>query len=338
MDSGLTAYWQEGAGRLDADAGRVVAVVVTYNRLAQLQVTLPRLLASKPAYLDAVLVVDNASTDGTADWLACQSDPRLEVMRCRTNLGGAGGFETGMRQAMAQFDPDWILVMDDDARPEETALETFHAHDRADAEAWAAAVYHPDGRICDMNRPSVNPFWNPAVLRRTVTGGGRNGFHIGQAEYAASHPTAIDGASFVGLFVSRRAIDRVGFPDGTLFIYGDDVLYTLGLRVAGGEIRFDPALRFEHDFSTMDRGSPRIRPLWKVYYHTRNLVLVYRLAAGWLFWPILPLIALKWLLKVRYYEGVRTRYLGLFARGLRDGLLRRTKVGHERVKAWAAET
>lgn len=330
MDSGVTTQ-QQGAGR-------VVAVVVTFNRLAQLQVTLPRLLATAPADLDVVLVVDNASTDGTRDWLAAQTDPRLEVLRCATNIGGAGGFETGMRQAMSQFDPDWVLVMDDDARPDPSALETFHAHDRSKAEAWAAAVYHPDGRICDMNRPSVNPFWNPAVLRRTVTGGGRNGFHIGRAEYEAESPTSIDGASFVGLFVSPAAISRVGYPDGSLFIYGDDVLYTLKLRQAGGEILFDPALRFEHDFGSIGEDTPRITPLWKVYYYTRNLVMVYRLAAGWLFWPILPLISLKWFLKLRHYEGARWRYLGLFGRALRDGLLRRTNVSHERVKAWAGES
>ena len=319
-------------------AGRLVAVVVTYNRLAQLQVTLPRLLESQPEHLQALIVVDNASTDGTGQWLGEQSDPRLEVLRCDENLGGAGGFEAGMRKAVEQFDPDWLLVMDDDARPESAALELFHAQERDQAEAWAAAVYHPDGRICDMNRPSVNPFWNLAVLRRTVTGGGRNGFHIGAAEYAASETTSIDGASFVGLFISRAAIARVGFPDGRLFIYGDDVLYTLGLRQAGGEIRFDPALRFEHDFSTIAEGSPRIAPLWKVYYHTRNLVMVYRLAAGWLFWPILPLITLKWLLKVRYYNGERGRYLMLLARALRDGLLRRTGVSHPEVKAWAGDS
>lgn len=314
-----------------------MAVVVTFNRLAQLKVTLPRLLSSAEEHLHKVVVIDNASSDGTREWLASLPNSHLLVVHCATNIGGAGGFETGMRIANEQFDPDWILVMDDDARPQPEALDIFHAYDRSEAEAWAAAVYHPDGRICDMNRPSVNPFWHPAVLRRTLVGGGRNGFHIGASEYAASSSTPIDGASFVGLFVSRAAIARVGFPDGRLFIYGDDVLYTLGLRQAGGEIRFDPALCFEHDFSTIAQDTYRIAPLWKVYYHTRNLVMVYRLAAGWLFWPILPLITLKWLLKLRHYNGARWRYLALLARALRDGLLGRTRVTHTRVREWAGE-
>ncbi|WGW06043.1 glycosyltransferase [Tropicibacter oceani] len=320
----------------DHGAGRLVAVVVTYNRLAQLQVTVPRLLASPKADLAAVVVVDNASDDGTAEWLSGQEgDPRLTVIRCKTNLGGAGGFETGMREAVKRFDPDWIVVMDDDARPEPGALARFHASDRSGAEAWAAAVYHLDGRICDMNRPSINPFWHRKVLWRTLTGKGRDGFHIGQAEYGATTPCGIDGASFVGLFVSRAGIERVGYPDGRLFIYGDDVLYTLGLTRAGGRILFDPTIRFEHDFSTMTDADKRFRPLWKSYYHYRNLLMVYRMASGWLFPLVLVAAAGKWLLKVRHHSGERRAFVLLVLRALRDGLLRRTDVPHDRVVGWA---
>ena len=105
---------------------QLVAVVVTYNRLHQLQVTVQRLLQFDAAELDAVVVVDNASTDGTGDWLATFDDPRLFVHRHAENGGGAAGFESGMRLAVERFDPDWLLVMDDDARPEPDALRAFH--------------------------------------------------------------------------------------------------------------------------------------------------------------------------------------------------------------------
>ena len=317
-------------------AGRVVAVVVTHNRLAKLQVTLTRLLDSAPRDLAAVVVVDNASDDGTAAWLETQrGQARLDLVRSETNLGGAGGFETGMRHAMATQDPDWILVMDDDARPAPGALAAFHAAPRGGAEAWAAAVYHPDGRICDMNRPSINPFWHREVLWRTLRGQGRDGFHIGAREYAAAGPCGIDGASFVGLYLSRAAIARVGYPDGRLFIYGEDALYTLGLTHAGGRILFDPNLRFEHDFSTMTDTDRRFRPLWKSYYHYRNLLMVYRLASGGVFWLVLPAAGVKWLLKMRHHSGERAAFTGLVLRALRDGMLNRTDVPHAKVLAWA---
>ncbi|ANT63807.1 hypothetical protein AYJ57_25370 (plasmid) [Salipiger sp. CCB-MM3] len=315
-------------------AGRVVAVVVTYNRLEKLQVTLARLLQSPLEVLQAILVVDNASTDETAAWLAGQNDLRLTIHRCETNTGGAGGFETGMRLAVDYFDPDWVLVMDDDGRPEPGTLELFHAEDRACAEAWAAAVYHPDGRICDMNRPWLNPFWHHGVFLRTIFGKGRDGFHLGREEYEAGRCCDIDGTSFVGLFVSRAAIARGGYPDGSLFIYGDDVLYTLGITKAGGRIVFDPTLRFEHDFSSMTEADRRFSPLWKSYYHYRNLLMVYRLVSGPFFVFVLPAVTFKWLFKIRFHGGERRAFLSYLLRALRDGLLRRTEVGHAEVMNW----
>lgn len=319
----------------DTEYCRLVAVVVTHDRLTQLDTTLAALLAAPPDHLAAVLVVDNASGDGTADWLAGQTDPRLHVLRHERNLGGAGGFETGMRHAMERLAPDWLVVMDDDARPAPDTLAAFHAAPRGDHDAWAAAVRHPDGRICDINRPSINPFWNRAAFLRTAVGGGREGFHLCAGDYETPALREVDAASFVGLFVSAAAVARIGYPDGRLFVYGDDVLYTLRLRRAGGRIAFDPALRFEHDFSTIDTGERRFRPLWKSYYHYRNLLIVYRAAAGWLFWPALMAVLPKWLSKVRHHREDRALFLRLLRRAMRDGLAGRTGVDHAEILALA---
>lgn len=332
QEDGCVAPQQEHEA---AQSRKLVAVVVTHNRLAKLQVTVARLLASPHDELAALLVVDNASSDGTAAWLSGLTDPRLHILRHETNLGGAGGFETGMRRAMADLAPDWVLVMDDDARPEAGALAAFHAQDRTSHEAWAAAVRHPDGRICDINRPSINPFWNRAAFLRTAGGGGREGFHLMPADYEGTALREVDAASFVGLFISAAAIGRVGYPDGRLFVYGDDVLYTLGLRAAGGRIAFDPGLRFEHDFSTINAEDRRFRPLWKSYYHYRNLLIVYHRAAGWLFWPALLVVLPKWLSKVRYHGGDRPMFLRLLGRAVRDGLTGRTGVDHSHILALA---
>lgn len=333
-ESAVLSTQQNTTGPMAA-AQRLVAVVVTHNRLEQLRTTLAALFAAAPEDLAAILVVDNASTDGTGDWLADQAEARLQVLRLATNTGGAGGFEAGMKRAMAQFAPDWIVVMDDDARPDPGTLRAFHARDRSAHDAWAAAVRHPDGRICDINRPSINPFWNRAAFLRTAAGGGREGFHLMPADYEGAALRQVDAASFVGLFVSAAAIARIGYPDGRLFVYGDDVLYTLKLRQSGGSIAFDPGLRFEHDFSTIDAGDRRFRPLWKSYYHYRNLLIVYRVAAGWLFWPALMAVLPKWLSKVRHHDGDRATFLRLLRRAMRDGLAGRTGVDHAEILALA---
>lgn len=318
---------------------RLVAIVVTYNRLDQLQQTLTRLLESPAAHLAQVVVVDNASDDGTGAWLATQDDPRLIHHRLETNGGGAGGFEAGLKRAMACCNPDWVLLMDDDARPEPGALAHFCDMDRSGWDALAAAVYHPGGKICDINRPSLNPFWHPKRFVRTFwgafTGQARDGFHLTADAYEGEGVLEIDVGSFVGLFISREAVAQAGYPDGALFIYGDDVLYSLRLRALGRRIGFVPALRFEHDFSTISGTVQRFRPLWKAYYNHRNLMLVYRQAAGILFWPALLLILPKWWSKVRHYEEERPAFRRLIRAAISDGLRRDLSRSHAEVLALA---
>lgn len=327
----MTDQKAEGAG-----AGRLVAVVVTFNRLNQLRVTLPRLLASPRHELAAVVVFDNASQDGTAAWLDQQTDPRIVVQRSATNIGGAGGFAGGMRVAVERFDPDWLVVMDDDARPAPGALTAFHALAPGDGGGVAAAVYFPDGRICEMNRPSRNPFWDWPTFIGALTRG-RSGFHLPPEAYEATTGRPVDVTSFVGFFVSRGAIDRVGYPDPGLFLYGDDGIYTLGLRETGAEVRFEPTVRFEHDCSTFVTDSRRFTPLWKAYYYHRNLLILYRMAAGLWFWPALLIVLPKWLIRTRYHPGQKIRFLQLLLRAVRDGLLRRTGQPLAGVKAWSGE-
>ena len=315
---------------------KLAAIVVTFNRLAQLQVTVARLLGET---LDQIIVVDNASSDETPNWLAAQTDPRLHVITLCENMGGAGGFEAGVVYARAQFDPDWLVLMDDDARPLATAIARFRADfstlldpdcTAPDAVgAVAAAVLNMDGSICEMNRPSRNPFWHGkaflAALQNLFTGKTRGGFHITDAVMARdAPPSEIDVASFVGYFLARGAVARAGLPDGGYFIYGDDVTYSLRLRRAGLRILMSPAVQFEHDCGTLSIDLAT-RPLWKVYYLSRNGVPMARLAAGvWLFPLALAYYIFVWARKTRYYlPQERPLYRRLMWTGLRDGLLGR---------------
>ncbi|KAF0674590.1 glycosyltransferase [Profundibacterium mesophilum] len=321
----------------DAGAGRLVAVVVTHQRLHQLERTIARLLESPAHELSAIVVIDNASSDGTPAWLSAQDDPRLHVHRSEVNLGGAGGFEMGVRIACADHEPDWLLLTDDDGRPGPGALARFHALPAGKWDAVAAAVYLPGGAICDMNRPALNPFDHLPVMARSMAGGGREGFHLGPEDYAGP-ARRVDIASFVGFFVSAGAVSRAGLPEGRLFLYADDSLYTLRMTRAGARIGFEPSIVFEHDCSTFSGRPGQFTPVWKSYYYHRNLLLLYRLAAGWLFWPAMLAVLPKWLLRTRVQSrGKRAPYLRLLGLALRDGLMGHTGRGHAVVLRAAGE-
>lgn len=318
-----------------AERQTVAALVVTHNRLDKLRVTVARLLAEE---LDYILIFDNASADGTRAFLEGIDDPRLVAISHGQNLGGAGGFEQGLRFAARELRPDWIVVMDDDGRPYPGAIARFRAMDLASWDAVAAAVLKPSGEICEMNRPYRNPFWRAAEFARTLGGKGRRGFHLGDDAYRADSGTVeVDMSSFVGLFLSRACFERAGFPDGRLFVYGDDQLYTLQMRRRGLRVGFAPAIRFEHDTQSIAAGGHLLlRPLWKVYYMYRNALIAYRVAAGPWFWPLLPLLVVKWRRQAQRYGEDRGAYRRLLGRALADGLRQRLDRSHHEVLAMAA--
>ncbi|WBU56126.1 glycosyltransferase [Paracoccus sediminicola] len=297
----------------------IAALVVTHNRLDKLRETVARLLAEP---VEHVLVYDNASTDGTAIWLEDQDDPRLHVHLAKINSGGAGGFSEGLRLATELWDPDWTILMDDDGRPAAGAVAAFRDADVTAWDAIGAAVLTPAGQICEMNRPYRNPFWHLPEFLRTLAGKGRRGFHLSDDAYRPEAGViAVDMSSFVGLFLSRAAVQRAGYPDPRLFIYGDDQLYTLNMRRRGLRIGFDPRISFEHDTeATQGASGVVLRPLWKVYYMYRNALIAYRVAAGWAFWPLVPVLALKWWRKARDYGEDAPRYRDLLRLAMRDGL------------------
>ena len=101
----------------------VIAVVVTYNRLELLKRNLS-CLRRQTVPLTTLVVVDNGSTDGTGAWLDEQEDVKTIH---QTNVGGAGGFYTGMEYARLA-DADWIWCMDDDVFPRPDCLEQLLAY------------------------------------------------------------------------------------------------------------------------------------------------------------------------------------------------------------------
>ena len=101
----------------------IAAVVVTYNRKELLEQCIKRILNQQDFFCD-VLVVDNASTDGTAQWVQRIQDSRVHYRNTGANLGGAGGFHFGLQWAV-KAGYDYVWIMDDDCLPHEDALKAF---------------------------------------------------------------------------------------------------------------------------------------------------------------------------------------------------------------------
>lgn len=199
-----------------AEAQRVAAVVVTYNRRELLMECIARLRAQEglpEGTALEVLVVDNASTDGTAEAvraLEAEPDAAVPVRYCGTgaNLGGAGGFSYGMRQAAERgFDLAW--VMDDDclAHPDSLVQLLAAGESLGGDYGWLSSVVRwKDGSICRMN-----------VQRHPLT--------RDIADFSLPlQPATL--ASFVSLLVPVPVIRRFGLPIKDFFIWTDDWEFT----------------------------------------------------------------------------------------------------------------
>jgi GT2 family glycosyltransferase len=193
-------------------AERVCAVIVTYNRKELLKECLQAVLSqTRPP--DHVLVVDNASTDGTAEMVR-QAFPQVELLSLAENSGGAGGFYEGIKQAYAKGF-DWLWLMDDDTIAESKALEellkpiSILSWAIGEISILASAVLWLDQTPHPMN--TLNPECkNTQITLRAV----ELGF------------LPIRSASFVSILVSQQAVGKYGLPLKRYFIWNDDVEYT----------------------------------------------------------------------------------------------------------------
>jgi len=187
--------------------GTTAAVVVTHDRVELLRGCLTALAAQDPAPAE-VLVVDNASTDGTGRMLR-EEFPAVRVLRLEQNGGGAGGFAAGLGAAHAAGHA-WIWLMDDDTEPAPGALGALRAACAdGDPVLLASRVVWTDGTLHPMNWP-----WLKVEPKAQLLDAGARGL------------LPLRAASFVSVLVHRGAVDRHGLPHAHYFIWNDDLEWT----------------------------------------------------------------------------------------------------------------
>jgi rhamnopyranosyl-N-acetylglucosaminyl-diphospho-decaprenol beta-1,3/1,4-galactofuranosyltransferase len=222
---------------------RVVAVVVTFNRLALLQRLLDRL--TEIGGIDEILVVDNASTDGTSQWLVAQRDApdawQIQAHTLPTNTGGAGGFHAGLDWAMTR-DADLVWLMDDDGIPQPDCLARLLEHD-GEFDFWGPAVLaeQDPSRLCF-------PIRLPG--RSTVV------HRMSDVRAAAKDGVIRDVViPFNGVLLTRELVQQIGLVREEFFIWGDDVEYLWRAQAAGARIGTIVGAEFLHP-ATDELGAP----------------------------------------------------------------------------------
>lgn len=215
-------------------------IVLTWNGGDEALACLGRLAALDPAPA-AVLVVDNASADGTADRVAA-AFPQFALIRNGRNLGFAGGMNTGIRALLAQAaPPDLIILLNQDTLVDAGWLAAIAAPFAEPAVgAVGCKIRYPDGTI---QHAGVALDW-PRALARHV------GWHepdTGQHDAARD----VELLTFAAVALRAEALGRVGLLDeGYGPAYFEDLDLCRRLRQAGYLLRYEPRATLVHQESS----------------------------------------------------------------------------------------
>lgn len=212
----------------------ICAVVVTYNRKELLMECLES-LKEQSRTLDSILIIDNASTDGTPELLLKNryidyvppiglSEPHelisnknqfpIHYIRMHKNIGGAGGFHEGLKRAYEKG-YDWFWLMDDDGIPSPNCLETMLTKKR----------FPIIGPLIMNNENTAELACQTSVFRN----GKKVDILTVEDAYKVSEDKVINDYAnfFAGLLLSKDVVEKIGYPRKEFFIWGDEAEYSL---------------------------------------------------------------------------------------------------------------
>lgn len=303
---------------MNEPALKVYAVVVTYNR-RELLLRCLAALASQTRKPEMILIIDNASTDGSCEALSesgLLQRTDVQLVSLHENTGGAGGFSAGLRQAI-DGGADWVWMMDDDAEPHSDALR----------ELMQVAV-DPANVYGSLATSGDETSWLMTLLTP----------HPKTASTAIEVPASaqVRMLPFLGFLIHRELVGKIGLPDAGFFIAADDVEYCVRARKAGARIIVAGKSHIEHPksrpyevrFPGFSLTALELPP-WKRYYDTRNRLLIARKHCGVrLFSQTIPGSFVR-MGAALVKEPRKLAQLKAFTAGFVDGLLGRKGRRHE---------
>ena len=218
----------------------MVVVVLTYDAERHVDACLGSLARLDPAGLDAsVLVVDNASRDGT---VAAVRDrfPAVELLQTGENLGFAGGNDVGLEAALARG-ADWVYLLNPDTDVDPAFLAEAVAVGEADpatAAVQSLLLLHPERELINSAGNQVH-----------FLGFGHCGGYRAPRATAGDEPREIPFASGAAVLLRAEALRQVGLLDPVLFLYQEDQDLGLRLRLAGWRARLAPRSLVWHHYA-----------------------------------------------------------------------------------------
>ena len=284
---------------------KICAVVVTFNRIELLKVTLEK-LKKQSVKLDEIIVVNNASTDSTKEYLDGLDDSNIKVCHLDKNLGGAGGFNYGVNLAYKNQN-DLVWIMDDDTIATEEALEKLVAGlnelklKGKNVGFVASNVLFKDNKPCLMNIPKVHEEWN---------------------ELAGENLIKLEYTSFVSVLITKEAIEKSGLPISDFFIWGDDVEYTsrIGKNFEGYMVSNSIVHHYMNENNSADIIKTEPERVTRYFYEYRNKYYIHKIQGSKSLLKYYKYLVMT-ILKVIFSKGEgKLKKIGIVLKGWINGI------------------
>ena len=247
---------------------KIDVVIVTFNRIKNLKISL-QAFDEQTVSPGRILIVNNASNDGTKEylerWKEIESNYEKIVLNLDSNIGGAGGFATGI-EYFVNNNSEWIWVSDDDAYPEKNAIKNameFLNSNKKELNNISAIC----GKVINNNKIDLNH-------RRTIKEGiltlRENASKISDYE---NEFFPIDSYTYVGTIMNANKIKIAGNTNKEFFIFYDDSEHAARMKKVG-KILCVPSIEIIHD--VMNNFDNKDEYTWKTYYLFRNRLYFYK--------------------------------------------------------------
>jgi GT2 family glycosyltransferase len=229
---------------------KIFALVITYNRSQSLEKAMKRLVSQKRK-ADEILIINNCSTDNTSDVLKRYQN-QAHIFNLNQNTGGSGAYYFGLNQCV-KMGADWIIGVEDD-------------------------IILPKNYIRNLENLISNNHLNEIgfLYPRVISFHNRNkldGFLYFNQQQFKGFPQIVK-AQFAGMTFNTKAIQKVGLPIHSFFIYFDDWEYTERMNRHGFIGIHTPELYLWHNDIKGFGGPPYLnapyKSIWKSYYGIRN--------------------------------------------------------------------
>jgi N-acetylglucosaminyl-diphospho-decaprenol L-rhamnosyltransferase len=232
---------------------RLTVVVVTYNSAADIGACLDAVTAAAAATAHDIVVVDNASADGTAA-LVRSRWPHARVLDAGGNLGFSRANNLGIRATSGEL----VLLLNPDTVPGAGSIDRLVEVLDAQPDVAVAGPRLVDaaGRAELSFGAMIGPL---AELRqKLLTRGHARGWpivaaRVERASRQASFPDWVSGAC---LLIRRADLERAGLLDERYFLYTEDVDLCAAVRVRGRLVRFSPEAEVVHARGASRASSP----------------------------------------------------------------------------------